>query len=342
MKLLIITQVVDTRHSVLGFFHGWILEFAKQCEHVHVICLYEGEHNFPNNVSVHSLGKENGTSRFKYLYRFFNLIWKLRYEYDGVFVHMNQIYVVLGGVYWRLMGKKVGLWYAHPHVGVTLRVAAIFTNLVFTGSTSSFRIPTPKVNVLGQGIDFELFKYKDSLNLTSPKVIVVGRISMIKNIELAIDTLPLIRKFTDATLHVVGGPLNDIDSAYFLTLKEKVRTMGLGSWVVWHGPLPAIQMQEYLYDADIFLHTSLTHSADKTLPEAMSSGLFVVSSNQAYEADLPEICFKPPKADEYARAIQNFISLSAAEREELRMKFRLTVKEKHSLGRLVERILEKY
>jgi len=43
MKLLIVTQKVDINDDVLGFFHDWIKEFAKNCEKVTVICLGKGE-----------------------------------------------------------------------------------------------------------------------------------------------------------------------------------------------------------------------------------------------------------------------------------------------------------
>ncbi|MCD5381655.1 MAG: hypothetical protein LR008_03730, partial [Candidatus Pacebacteria bacterium] len=107
MKLLIITQVLDTEHPILGFFHRWVEEFAKHCEQVHVICLQEGRHDLPDNVTVHSLGKEShqtggatlkrteGTgkvvprvlsrliTKLTYILRFYKLIWQLRHEYDG-------------------------------------------------------------------------------------------------------------------------------------------------------------------------------------------------------------------------------------------------------------------
>ena len=58
MKLLIITQKVDINDDLLGFFHGWIAEFVRQCEQVTVICLQKGEYDLPRNVRVLSLGKE--------------------------------------------------------------------------------------------------------------------------------------------------------------------------------------------------------------------------------------------------------------------------------------------
>ena len=34
MNLLIITQIVDIDHSVLGFFHTWIKKFSEQYEQI--------------------------------------------------------------------------------------------------------------------------------------------------------------------------------------------------------------------------------------------------------------------------------------------------------------------
>ncbi|HXK39853.1 MAG TPA: glycosyltransferase, partial [Candidatus Paceibacterota bacterium] len=116
MRLLILTQKVDRNDDNLGFFHHWVEEFARQCEKVTVVCLFEGAHSLPENVRVLSLGKESGTSRLKYLRRFYAFAWKERKNYDAVFVHMNQIYVILGAPLWRLLGKCVGLWYAHGTV----------------------------------------------------------------------------------------------------------------------------------------------------------------------------------------------------------------------------------
>src|SRR5690349_983344 len=101
MRLLIITQKVDSKDPILGFFHRWIVEFAKNTTKVSVVCLSKGVFNLPSNVSVYSLGKERGGNRISYTYNFFRYIWTLRHEYDAVFVHMNPIYVLLGGFFWK-------------------------------------------------------------------------------------------------------------------------------------------------------------------------------------------------------------------------------------------------
>jgi len=71
MKLLIVTQKVDKNDDILGFFHGWIAEFAKHCEKITVIALGVGEYDLPRNVEVLSLGKEGGKSRLKYILNFY-------------------------------------------------------------------------------------------------------------------------------------------------------------------------------------------------------------------------------------------------------------------------------
>src|SRR3989344_1998355 len=121
MKLLIITQKVDKNDPILGFFHAWLNEFAKNLESIIVICLYKGEVNLPNNVKVLPLGKENGVSRIKYIFNFYKYIWNERKNYDKVFVHMNPIYVILGGFAWSFLGKRIALWYTHKNVDLKLK-----------------------------------------------------------------------------------------------------------------------------------------------------------------------------------------------------------------------------
>ena len=186
MKLLIITQKVDNQDDVLGFMHRWIEQFAAQCEQVTVICLFEGRHALPANVRVFSLGKEKGVSRLEYLVRFFRIIWRERAAYDSVFVHMNQIYVLLGGLLWRALGKRVALWYAHGAVPSSLRVAEKMVNTVFTSTKSGFRLPSKKIRVVGQGIDTDFFCPKAREDAQGFRIVVVGRISPIKDYETLI------------------------------------------------------------------------------------------------------------------------------------------------------------
>ncbi len=94
MKLLIFTQKVDKNDTTLGFFHLWLMGFAKRCESVHVICYGKGEYDLPENVHVYSLGKEYRAGKINYAKNSIKYLFNLRGKYDKVFVHMNPMYIV--------------------------------------------------------------------------------------------------------------------------------------------------------------------------------------------------------------------------------------------------------
>ena len=70
MKLLIITQKIDQNDDILGFFHRWVEEFAKNTEKVVVIAQFVGQYNLPENIEVFSMGKEMGFSKIRQLFNF--------------------------------------------------------------------------------------------------------------------------------------------------------------------------------------------------------------------------------------------------------------------------------
>jgi glycosyltransferase involved in cell wall biosynthesis len=279
MKLLIVTQAVDTEDSVLGFFVRWIEEFAKHVEHVEVICLKEGNHHLPANVRVHSLGKEKSTaenttiygsvfSRVLYACRFLNLVWKLRQNYDTVFVHMNPEYVILGGPLWHLWGKRVALWYTHKSVNNKLRFAAFFSDIIFTASKESFRLKSSKVHVMGHGIDTDFFSPDPSI-ARGDWILSVGRLMPSKRHDLAIQRA--VRE--DRTLRIAGeGP----ERARLEALAQK-----LHATVQFLGGLTQAQLRDEYRTAAYFIHTSETGSLDKVVLEALACGLKVITNDPA-------------------------------------------------------------
>lgn len=341
MKLLLTTQIVDKNDPGLGFFHRWIEIFAEECESVHVICLKKGEYIFPDNVTVTSLGKEVGLSRAAYLLRFFSTIWKYRGEYDAVFVHMNPEYVMLGGLLWRFLGKRVGFWYTHRSVNGRLRVAAALMHQGFTGSKESFRIDTPKILVTGQGVDTSIFLPVSERVKRPLTLLVVGRISPIKNLELAVLTLVEVRKSTNAVLRVVGAPGKPEDGAYEESIRALIKEKGLEDVALMVGGKDPAGVLLELQHADIFLHTSMTASADKTAVEAMAVGMYTITSSPVYRKDLPESCYQPPEAIAYAKEIVRFWNLEQKEKERIGTVLREAAIREHSLQRLVRLIISR-
>jgi glycosyltransferase involved in cell wall biosynthesis len=330
MKLLIITQVVDTNDPILGFFHNWINELSKKFESIIVICLKKGEINLPSNVKVLSLGKEDGESRLKYVIRFFKYIIKYRKEYDSVFVHMNQIYVILGGLVWKMMGKKIYLWYAHGSVSASLKLAERFVENIITSSKKGMRLETFKKKVVGQGIDVNYFIKGDSHKNT---ILSLGRLSETKNIHLFIEAIMIVKE-KDQSIRavIVGEALTKLDKEYVRGLHVLVEEYSLKENVEFVGAVPPRKILPYYQGAKVFVNLSQTGSMDKTVLEAMSVNVPVVTSNEAYlneGFDLIETTSHPKEvADNILKAYGRDTSKAREQVEE------------HSLESLVNKIVK--
>jgi glycosyltransferase involved in cell wall biosynthesis len=346
MKLLIVTQKVDSSDGVLGFMHGWIRAFAARVESVVVICLYEGVHDLPPNVRVLSLGKEAGQSRLKYIARFYSYIWRYRHEYDAVFVHMNQVYVVLGGPFWRLQRKYIALWYAHGHLARGLRLAERFANAIFTSTAGGFRLPSRKVKVVGQGIDTQVFAPQANRSRESAlQTVTVGRISRSKNYEQLLAALSILRtQGAPFRVSIIGAPITAQDEEYLGELKENISRDGLETHVSFEGPLPNQAIVPHLKQAGLFVNMGKTGSLDKAILEAMACGLPILTCNEAlYEILGPDLSTRLifPKDDSHALAQRMtwVMGMPVAERVALGMRLREIVVEEHDLSRLVDTIV---
>lgn len=284
MRLLVVTQKVDRDDAILGFFHRWLIEFGKHWEYVHVICLEEGYHELPENISVFSLGKESGRSRGEYMVRFFKYIFVHRSDYDAVFVHMNPIYIVLAGVLWRLWSKRTGLWYVHRSVDLKLRVACLFVDEIFSAAKESFRLKSKKLRILGHGIDINQFICSPK-RLGSPlEILTVGRITKIKNCDLMLKTAQLLKNkyklFFQLTF--VGAPVSKEDGLFFKKLQQLSDEYNLTDRVIFKGAVSHHKIQRYYCNADMVLNVVPTGGLDKTVIEAMAAGRLTLSTNKGF------------------------------------------------------------
>ncbi len=385
MRLLIVTQVVDSEDPTLGFFHHWLTEFGERCEWVTVICLKEGKCELPKNATVYSLGKKGSTSsprpkgglleyrvladgvgpcnttfrdpdtlwlprtprhiitRLRYLSRFYATIWREREHYDVVFVHMNPEYVVLGAPLWRLMRKRVGLWYTHKSVTGWLRLATWFADIIFTASKESFRIQSSKVRIIGHGIDTRSFNPGSPTTERERRIVTVGRITRSKNIMGVIDVAKRVREqCPDVELCIVGSAVTDIDREYERGCRVYAKQQGFDLDRVFAGGVRHERVVEVLHQASVFVSMSETGSLDKAVLEAMACGVPVVTTNEAGKAVMREVCSEcVPRVDgEVLGIVCDVLSWSMAERQKAGDELAAYVREHHGLSTLVGRIFE--
>lgn len=347
MKLLILTQRVNKNDSVLGFFHCWLEEFAKKFEYIIVICLEQGEYRLPGNVKILTLGKEKGANKIKYIYRFFKYIWQERENYESVFVHMNQEYVILGGFLWRILGKKISLWYAHGHVSLSLKVAEKITHIIFTSTISGCRLRSKKIRVIGQGIDVHHFNIQDGKLRDKEEFYIssIGRISPSKNYETLIRAIELC-KIDNLRVNIVGGPATNKDKEYFLSIKQLVREKGLEKIIKFTDAVANKDIVDYLHNSDLFVNMGLTGSLDKAILEAMACGLIVLTCNEALFEVLGnyknQLIYKKGDVNQLAEKIKYFYQMSVEGRKKIGMDLRKIVVNNHSLDNFVNKILNNF
>lgn len=344
MRLLIITQKVDVSDNNLGFFVHWIEEFAKHASSVTVICLEEGEHHLPTNVRVFSLGKEKTElgirkyelwKRIKYVWRFVRSILQLRNRYDAVFVHMNPEYVLLGGILWKLLRKRVGFWYTHQSERF-LRSALIFVDHVFTPSLDSFPIRTKKLRIVGHGVDTKGFMPQKEHSPKSPLVILSDtRITPSKKVEetLKISEV-LVKRGVAHSVRIIGAAITDQDKEYEKRLRDKVQEKHLP--ISFLGGVSFDEVSDYYREADIFINHANAGALNKTVLQAMAMNLPIITSNESYRGILPDAQIVPEDPGAFAERIVAYAHSPFS------VSYRDRILRDHSLEALIPKILHYY
>jgi glycosyltransferase involved in cell wall biosynthesis len=262
---------------------------------------------------------------------------------------MNDEYVVLGGLLWRMMGKKTGLWYAHGHVPLSLRIAEKLAHVIFTSTKSGCRIGSKKIKVVGQGIDVNRVKNNESRGLEIKnyefKVITVGRISPSKDYETLIRAAEvLLKENVKVKVDIVGGPGTPEQGEYFENLKKMVKERSLEEVIIFRGSMPNREIVPALNEADLFVNMGLTGSLDKAILEAMAAGLPILTCNEALEDVLGNysgrLMFKKKDYMELSEKIKDIMGLKTGARMKMGMDLREIVVKNHSLSGLIKKIVQ--
>lgn len=341
MKLLVLTQAIDRNDTVMGFFHRWVAEFGKQFEKVTVVALKKGDYDLPANVQVLSLGKESGRSRLKYVANFYRYIWRERGEYDAVFVHMNQEYVILGGIIWKLLGKRVSMWRNHHAGNLLTDLAAAFCGSVFCTSRYSYTAKYKKTVLMPVGIDTSWFYPSDDAKREPGSILFLGRIAPVKRPDLLISALgDLARAGKEFTATFIGDPLPK-DREYAESLRVAAREEGIAERVVFKGGIPNDRTREAYRAHDVFVNLSSSGMYDKTIFEAMACGSLVLASNENLRGFVDDMfIFKEGDRKELGEKLARLLALPKDVREKMAADLGSVVREEHSLERLARKVSE--
>ncbi len=308
VRILIVTQKLDINDGYFGFFHDWVLRFARNCSKVTVVALEVGEYHLPDNVKVLSLKKGSKIESLK-------LLWSYsiseRNNYDTVFCHMSPVYVITGWLVWTMMDKMVVLWYVHRSVDLKLRLAHLMSRIIFTATPETFRIKSNKVKYMGQSVDLDRFKKPPGGSIeVSPvlKIITVGRVTPIKNLEILIDAAKIIKlNNIPFNISIVGEPVVQSDFKYKDMIVKRIKDGDLMNEVVFLGSISNKDIPSSYWKNDICVNMAPTGGLDKTVLEAMASSMPVVVCNRAFEKHIgiyeDELIFNEGDASDLAKKI---------------------------------------
>lgn len=332
-QLLVITQVVDNTHSVLGFFCDWLQEFETNTEQLTIIGQQVGTHDVMSNAVVASLGKETGNSTLKQIIRFWKLIWKNRKEYDVVFVHMTPIWVILGWPVWFVLRKRVYLWYESRGVTWQLKLAVKLVHKHFSASAYGMPIASNKHIVAGHGIDTLAYTYALQAP-RDPLILCVGRISPAKR---PLDILEVFKSLpTNYRLVFAGGTLTTEEAMLQQELQATITRDQLNQRVR-IATFKKAELIALYQQADVMIHMSTT-PLDKAILEAMACGCIVVSTGAGAKQVLPPIC--QASNETIAKKVHDILNLGEAESQALRLNLRQVVVQQHGLSSLIQRLVE--
>ncbi len=349
MKLLIITQAVDRNNPILGFFIDWIKEFAKHYEYVTVICLERGKYDLPVNIKNLSLGKEGGESRIKYIFNFYKYIWQERNNYDQIFVHMNPVYVILGGFFWKVVRKKIGLWYVHKEVDLKLKLSEKIADFIFTASEESSGLKSKKVNVLSHGINLCQFFPGQKDNDGFFNILYVGRISPIKNQLLLVKALKIIVEDGTADklkIKLIGDAISNNDKEYKQQITNFIEQNKLEQYVECVGFVSNDKIVDYYHRADLSVNLCPTGGLDKVVLESILCGVPAIVLNKTFAREFgkysSELILDNDDSNELAEKILKVKEMSRVKKEEMTANLIITIKNKHSLEDLIFKIVASF
>ncbi len=258
-------------------------------------------------------------------------------------------YAILTWPYAKLRNIPIVMWYAHGNVNMRLRITCFLVNRIVSSSQEGFRINSKRLTIAGQGIDVEKFKPRapNSKPKNGKKIILsVGRISPVKNYETLIRALDILVNQWDARyleLQIVGDVPRKSQNKYLYFLKNLIGRYKLEDYVKFSGPISYTQIENYYQNCELFISTSNTGSLDKVVLEAMACGKIVLTSNEAFNNLLEAYSYilKFDKNDAYglAEKIVYILEMNTQDRDALAYNLREIVVQKHSLGRLIGKLV---
>lgn len=349
MRVLMIVQELNEQSWLRGFIADWVQALAQEVDHLHVLTLELGQFTPPPNVTVYSMGKEQGKNRRRELLNFYKYLWQTIGQVDVIFSHMTPRYVWLAAPLAFLYRKPQLLWFIHPRRNREIDLSLWCSRWVATATEGSFPIPSPKVHALGHGIDTARFSPDSAVaEQTPPLVLAVGRVTPIKFHHVLLEALGLLRDEVGTVpcrVAIVGHTAAVGDEDYQAQLLARRTELGLtANDFDLVGALNADQVVALTRQAAMVTNLTPTGSFDKAALEGMLVGKPLLTANANFDDLIApyQTLLKLHTHDdpaEVAAKLKVLLALSPAERAQMGLTMRQRTEAAHGLSSLMKKLV---
>jgi glycosyltransferase involved in cell wall biosynthesis len=354
-NLLLFNLATDADDPILGFTTNWVTRLAAYYERVDVITMRAGRLAVPANVFVHSVGKERGYSEARRAVEFYRLLGGLLVarRYAACFAHMMPLFAAMGAPLLKPRRVPIVLWYTHRQVHRTLQLALKVSDQVVTAAADSFPLRTPKLRVLGHGIDTDFFKpgMAASTNGATPRsyIVQVARLMPIKHQATLIRAVAEVRDIArdagkEAYAVLVGDVPDGQSEEYRGELQRLASDLNASDRVIFAGSQTPDGVRDWLRRASVAVNLSPAGLFDKAALESMAVGAPTIVSSSAFDPLLrdysPLLRLNSP--DDHAglaNRLRTVLAFNPFQRAALSSALRSRVTATHSLDSLIPRLV---
>ncbi|HUQ30032.1 MAG TPA: glycosyltransferase [Candidatus Paceibacterota bacterium] len=316
MRLLVLAQTLDKKDPTLGFFHEWVVALAARTDSLLVFVLKTGEYTLPKNVLVEPLRTSKQRTPFCTAIRVLSLSWKHRNSYNAVFVHMNQEYILVAGILWKLLGKRVYLWRNHYAGSFLTTLAALFCDKIFYTSTSSYTAKYKQAVQMPVGVDVDSSHFERTLDRMPDSVLFFGRFNQSKRPDVLVEALGILKERGVRFVATFAGGQDDPTSTYFEDVKGRAAELGLLNQVMFTGTaIPAPERYSYFRSHMVYVNAGKSGMLDKTIFEAIAASCIpLTASKDMAEIAGPEFSYPYGDAPALAERIKTVLAFPAEKR----------------------------
>lgn len=322
----------------------WIRELSKYFGETTVICVRANSAPDDRNLNVIELGGGSAGNRIRALLRLIRISIEIlfRRRESVIFHHMLIQPLAIFGWLYRVLKVPQILWYSHSAKSMALRIGYRFCNAVVSPSEACFPIKNSnKVIEVGHGIQSASFEKVWSNSHRRNAIVVLGRISRIKNIHLIVEAVSAyqVRSNQEVEIDLIGPIL---DNNYYDYLKEisnklqvKLRFIPAQSSEV----IPSL-LSEYRYSFN-----GNPETLDKSAVEAVLAGCFLLTEVEpalhltGMNKVWSDLGLTTPSLVQQLTILQNFNQYKS---EELRKQLFLIAKRNNDLAGTIARIVSAF